>query len=64
MTMPRVWALHAHWQKHPRLEWLAAAYLKYEVPVEKKADEPDKGLLELFAMMGVDTSKPGQKVVG
>jgi hypothetical protein len=62
--MNRLTALHKHWRMHPRLEWLAAAYFKYEPKPDTKEDEPDKGLLELFSLMGIDASKPGQKVVG
>ncbi len=34
MTLPRWQALMRFWRRHPRTEWLAAAYLKFKPPIE------------------------------
>jgi hypothetical protein len=34
MTIPRYGALHRHWRRHPRPEWLVAGYLGYKPPSE------------------------------
>jgi type II secretory pathway component PulM len=52
--MVRLAELSRHWRTHPRLEWLAAAYLKYRPPEEKKAAMG--GMADLFRHMGVPTT--------
>jgi hypothetical protein len=34
MTLPRYRALHRHWRRHPRPEWLIAGYLGFRPPPE------------------------------
>lgn len=34
MTIPRYRALHRHWRRYPRPEWLIAGYLGYRPPPE------------------------------
>lgn len=34
MTLPRYRALHRHWRRHPRPEWLVAGYLGFRPPPE------------------------------
>lgn len=76
MTLPRYRALHEHWQRHPRVEWLVASYLGFKPvrPVHPAAPRtaqpaarqrrsqpaPTGALQQLFRNLG---GKPGQTVV-
>lgn len=54
MTLPRIKKLHQYWAKHPRVEWLVAAYLKYE----PKQEQEESDIAAAFGL------KSGQTVVG
>lgn len=61
MTFPRLSALYRHWRRHPRVEWLAAAYLKYRPGPDAGMGTSGGGNMEQLARMFGAT--PGLKLV-
>lgn len=71
MTLPRYRALHAHWQRYPRPEWLIAGYLGFKpkehqpqprmpASAPRRIAKPTGAMMNLFNSLG---GKPGQTVV-
>lgn len=71
ITLPRYYALQAHWRRFPRPEWLIAGYLGFKPSPEavaggarvkrSRSPPPTGAMLTLFNSLG--GSQPGVKTV-
>jgi hypothetical protein len=50
--------LQEHWVRHPRTEWLVAAYLKYTPPQQRQVGD----MADLFRSVGLDPDRKHREV--
>lgn len=56
--MKRLRALHRHWRRHPRVEWLVAGFVGYKPPADAIKQKQSDGA-ELMGLFGMSPGQTG-----